>query len=55
MYICAAHDYHHKTKNILLTGTNNSISAFEMEGFLCEVSKIQPVNCHGGSRRGVEL
>lgn len=55
MYICAAHDYHHKTKNILLTGTNSSISTFEMEGFLCDVSKIHPVNCHGGSRRGVEV
>jgi hypothetical protein len=44
-----------KQKNILLTGTNGSISTFEMEGFLCEVNKLHPVNCHGGSRRGVEL
>jgi len=42
-------------KNISLTGTNNSISAFEMEGFLYEVNKIYSVNCHGGIRRGVEV
>jgi len=55
MYICTAHDCHHKTKNISLTGTNSSISTLEMEGFLCEVSKIHPVNCHNGSIRGVEV
>jgi hypothetical protein len=55
MYICAAHDYHHKIKNISLDGTNNSTSTFEVEGFLCEVINIRPVNCHDGSRRGVEV
>jgi hypothetical protein len=55
MYICAAHDSHHKTKNISLTGTNRSISTLELEGFLCEVSKIHPVNCCDGSRRSVQV